>query len=226
MCAERADFCAGAMASDANCITPGNAARQLGPKRTESVRRIIQSRFGAICGIVCCAFPWLVFPAKSAAQTVVTQTVTIQVSPLGNLSSVPASVTLAQPTIPFTSFTKTITISYQARTTPSGGGAITMQVTTDFSAAGSGGPSVANGDLTYTCGAADLGTSCGSSPITASTTTQTNVVQIPSSACTGGGTPCSSTNTNSVTMNLSLADTPALTSGTYTAALTFTISST
>ena len=159
------------------------------------------------------------------AQTV-SQSVSAQIVPMGNLASVPASVTLAQPTVPFTSYATTLTIGYQARTTPTGGGEITMLVTADFSAAGSGGPSAANGDLTYTCGTADLGTSCGSSPITASPTTQTQVVQIPSSACTGGGSPCSSVNTNKVTVNLSLADSPALKSGSYTASLTFTISAT
>jgi hypothetical protein len=96
-----------------------------------------------------------------------------------------------------------------------------MKVTQDFQ---TGGPSVASGDLTYVCGAAGLGTACSST--TASTSTATAVVTVPSSACTGGGSPCSSTDPNTIGVTFTLADRPVVKTGTYTANVQFTISAT
>jgi hypothetical protein len=94
-------------------------------------------------------------------------------------------------------------------------------VASDFSP--SGGPTAASGALTYLCGGANLGTACSGTQ-TASTTTQTPVLSVPASACTGGGGACSSQNPNSVSLTFTLIDSPVYSTGTYSANITFTIS--
>jgi hypothetical protein len=123
----------------------------------------------------------------------------------------------------FSPFTGTLPISYRVRTTPSGGGAVTVQVTSDFSP--TGGPSAAAGAVTYSCGSASIGTACSGTQ-TASTTSQTPVLTLPASACTGGGGACSGNDPNSVTVTFTLTDNPAYSTGAYSAALTFVISAT
>ena len=150
----------------------------------------------------------------------VSNTLDANIDALGALS-VPGTVTLANSGTVFNSFTGSVTVQYRARTTSTGGGNLTMKVTQDFQ---TGGPSVALGDLTYACGAAGLGTACSST--TASTSLATAVVTLPSSACTGGGSPCSATDPNSINVTFTLADRPVVTTGTYTANVQFTISAT
>ena len=167
----------------------------------------------------------LIFPAISYCQltTTTTQSVTGTVSAIGKLS-VPATLTLTSaggPTTP--PYTGSLTVSYKARTTSSGSGTVTLQVTTDFSPAG--GPSAAAGSLTYSCTGADLGTNC-SGPITAATGSATSVVTIPASACTGGGAPCSANNPNTVLVSFSLVDKVSYKTGTFSAVVTFVISAT
>ena len=167
----------------------------------------------------------LICPAISYCQltTTATQSVTGTVSAIGKLS-VPATLTLTTtggPTTP--PYTGSLTVSYKARTSSSGSGTVTLQVTTDFSPAG--GPSAASGSLTYTCTGADLGTNC-SGPITAATGSATTVVTIPASACTGGGAPCSPNNPNTVLVSFSLTDKVSYITGTFSAVLTFVISAT
>jgi hypothetical protein len=135
--------------------------------------------------------------------------------------SVPGSATLLNSGTIFNAFSGAVTVQYRARTTAAGGGTLTLKVTQDFQA---GGPSVSAGDMTYICGAAGLGTPCSST--TASTTTATTVVTLPVSACTGGGSPCSGTDPNTVLVTFSLADRPAVKTGTFTANVQFTISAT
>ena len=137
--------------------------------------------------------------------------------------SVPASLNLTAGASKFAPFSGTLAISYRARTTPSGSGAITLQVTSDFLPAG--GPSAAAAALTYTCGGASLGTAC-SGTRTASTTVQTPVLTLPSSACTGGGGACSASDPAALNVNLTLTDNPSYATGTYSAQLRFTISAT
>lgn len=136
--------------------------------------------------------------------------------------SVTGSVSLTQSgtTTPFTVFTGSDTVQYKARTTSSGGGTITLRAMSDFAA---GGPSISRGDLSYTCGSADLGTACSSTTVGTSATT---VVTLPQSACTGGGGSCSSPNPNAVAVNFTLADDPSDQTGSYTAMIQFTISAT
>jgi hypothetical protein len=148
------------------------------------------------------------------------QTLTATLAPVGALTT-PGTVTLSKNTNAFQPFTATVPVSYQVRTTPAGSGSITLRVTSDFTP--SGGPSAANGALTYVCSGANLGTPCSGSQ-TSSTAGQTQVLSIPSSACTGGGGACSNQNPNSMTVTFTLADSPVYPTGTYSASVTFTIS--
>jgi len=166
-------------------------------------------------------YGFLIPPAGvKAATSTVSNSLKATIDALGDLS-VPTSVSLTHAGTVFNSFSGSVTVQYLARTTAAGGGNLTMKVTQDFQ---TGGPSVAGGDLTYVCGAAGLGTACGAS--TASTSAATSVVTLPSSACTGGGTPCSATSPNTVSVTFTLADRPTVDTGTYTASVQFTISAT
>ncbi len=151
-----------------------------------------------------------------------TQSLSAMVHPVGTIS-VPASATLSSSATNFQSFAGSVTIAYRARTSAAGGGNITLSVSGDFSP--QGGPSVAAGALAYTCGGATLGTGCNGAQ-TASIATQTPVLALPASACTGGGGACSSQNPNSVQLGFILADHPGYATGRYTAKIIFTISAT
>jgi hypothetical protein len=162
-----------------------------------------------------------------AATATTTQTLQAVISPEGGLFSFPNGVKLANTGTTLSSFTGSLSIQYDARTTQStGGGSITVQATADFTP--TGGPSIASppstGDaLTYTCSGATLGTNCSGTQ-TVSTTTSTNVVTFSASECTGGGGSCSSTSPNTVTVSFTLTDDPKYHTGSYSATLTFTIS--
>jgi hypothetical protein len=69
-----------------------------------------------------------------------------------------------------------------------------------------------------------LGTACAST--TASTSSATTVVALPPATCTGGGGACSATDPNSVLVTFTLADRPAVQTGSYTANAQFTVSAT
>jgi hypothetical protein len=155
-----------------------------------------------------------------AATATVSNSLNANIGAIGLLAA-PASVTFTRSGTLFNAYGGTASLQYLARTSAAGGGTLTLKVTTDFQ---TGGPSVAAGDLTYTCGAASLGTACGNT--TASTSSATPVVTLPTSACTGGGSPCSATNPNTVNLNFTLADNPADKTGSYTATVQFTISAT
>lgn len=154
------------------------------------------------------------------ASGVATQSLTATINPAWSLTA-PASLGLTRGAHAFDPFQATLPVNYRARTTPAGGGKITLQVTADFAPAG--GPSAARGGLTYTCGSAGLGTGCPGVQ-TASPTSQTTVVNLPASGCTGGGGGCSSQDPNSLLLTFNLLDDPAYATGTYSATLTFTIS--
>ena len=171
------------------------------------------------------AAPWLLlalcsFPAGGGVGTA-TGTLSATLTPVGALST-PATATLTKSLNSFQPFTATLPVSYQVRTTPGGaGGTITLTVLNDFSP--TGGPAAASGALSYVCSGANLGTAC-SGPQTASTTTQTPVLTVPASACTGGGGSCSSQNPNSMSLTFTLIDSPVYPTGTYSANIKFTIS--
>ena len=151
-----------------------------------------------------------------------TQTLNAQIYPIAKLP-VPASVTLTSGTTHFTPFQGNLPITFRARTTPTGGGTMTLQVPSDFTP--TGGPSAASGVVTYTCAGANLGAACSGTQ-TASTSIQTPVLTLPASACTGGGGACSAQDPNSVTLNFMVVDDPRYATGSYSAKVTFTISAT
>jgi hypothetical protein len=148
-----------------------------------------------------------------------TQTLSVNVGANGKLS-VPATATLRAVDTRFGgSLSGTLTVSYWARTSTGGGGSITVQAGSDFSP--TGGPSVSS--VTYLCSGATLGTGCSGSQ-TLATSTQTPLVALPGSACTGGGGGCSTQEPNTVLLTLSAPDKPHYKTGTYSALITFTIS--
>ena len=187
-------------------------------------RRRIGHPFFVKAGLTALASLWAangVPPARSDVASV-SQTLNAQLAALGKLS-VPASVTLIPTGTVFSPYTGTLTLRYRVRSTPSGtGGTITLQPTGEFSP--SGGPTISSGALTYTCSGAALGTPCSGST-TANLGSQTNVVTIPPASCTGGGAPCSAVDPNTVNLNFSLENNPVYETGSYTATVTFTISS-
>ena len=151
-----------------------------------------------------------------------TQNLSATISPVGSIIA-PAVATLTSSVTTFQPFTGSVAVSYRARTTPVGGGSMTLSISRDFSP--SGGPSAAAGTLTYTCSGATLGTPCTGSQ-TATTAAQTPVLTLPASACTGGGGVCSSQDPNSVNLQFKLTDDPGYATGTYSATVMFTISAT
>src|ERR1700733_13023917 len=185
-------------------------------------------RLNLIAGLIAVGL----LPVKAYSQTTLgTQTLNLTTQPDGLLYGFPNSVTLSKAGSLFNQFTGTVTIQYRARTTVSTGtGSITVKASTDFVCA-SGGPCIATpptaGDaLTYTGSAATVGSNCSGTQ-TVSTGTATNVVTaIPAGTCSGGGSPCTTADPNTVVVNFSLTDDPKYKTGTYSATLTFTISAT
>jgi hypothetical protein len=159
--------------------------------------------------------------ASFGASATTNQTLSAGFSPIAKVS-VPVSLAVTG-TQRFSGFSGTLPISYRARTTPFGGGTLTVRVTSDFSP--SGGPSAASGALTYSCSGATLGTPCSGNQ-TASTSSQTPVLTLPASACTGGGGACSPQDPNTVNVIFNLTDDPGYSTGSYSASITFTISAT
>jgi hypothetical protein len=168
-----------------------------------------------------CLLTLAMIPASGSTGTG-SQTLSATINPVGSISA-PAAASLTTSATTFQPFKGNLTVNYWARTTPVGGGSMTLNVSSDFSP--SGGPSAAAGTLAYTCSGATLGTACSGSQ-TASTTVQTPVLPLPASACTGGGGACSSQIPNSVNLSFTLTDSPVYATGTYSANVTFTISAT
>jgi len=163
----------------------------------------------------------LSFPSDGGTGTA-TQTLNAAINP-GYALTAPASASLTHSQNTFQAFQASLAVNYEVRTSPTGSGKITLQVTNDFAPAG--GPSATTGVLTYTCGAANLGSPCSGTQ-TASTTAQTPLLTVPASACTGGGGACSSQDPNSVNLTFTLIDNPSYATGSYSATITFTISAT
>ncbi|MBI2819381.1 MAG: hypothetical protein HYX73_05315 [Acidobacteria bacterium] len=123
----------------------------------------------------------------------------------------------------FADYTGSTDYTYKIRTTQVGGtGAITLQITSDFSPAG--GPSVAAppsaGDtLDYTCTAAAPATGCAG-PLTASTAAATSV------ATFGADARSALAGNSGNSVDWTLTNDPQYVTGTYNATATFTISAT
>ncbi len=180
-------------------------------------RLILAVAFAAFAGCV------LVVTARPAAAATATgtQTLNVDIGALGKLAVVQSSVNLTNTGSIFSSFTGTVTIQYEIRTTLSTGSAfITAQAAGDFSP--SSGPRIASGDLSYTCSGATIGAACAGSQ-TVTTSSQTSVVAAGSGICTGVG--CAGASPNSVTIVLNLIDSPVAKTGSYSSNLTFSISS-
>ncbi len=165
----------------------------------------------------------LVLPLQGPSVTLTaTQTLNAAIMPIGKVSVTPA-ISMLNSGIAFTTYSGTLPVQFYIRTSPGSAGTITVQATSDFSPAG--GPLVTSGNLTYTCTGPTLGTACSGTQ-TVSRTLQTPVLNVsaPGGTCTGGGGACSAAAPNSVSINLSLPNDPTLSTGTYSAQLTFTIS--
>jgi hypothetical protein len=161
--------------------------------------------------------PAFLFGATGTA----TQTLDAQINAIGKLT-VPANLTVTSTGTTFVAYSGNLIVSYRARTTAiTGNGSLTVRAMADFSPAG--GPSIASGQLTFTCSAATLGAACSGTQ-TASTTSQTSVVTMGASLCTGGGGACSPADPNTVQNTFMISNNPAFKTGTYSATLTFTIS--
>lgn len=160
----------------------------------------------------------LLLPVPGAGDIQTTaQTLSATISPAGKLS-VPASITLAGSNTRFGSFAGEMLVSYWARTQSGGGGSVTVQAT-EFAPAG--GPIAAT--VTYSCAGATLGTGCSGSQ-TLQTGSQTSVLSLPGGVCTGGGGACSTQDPNTVQLQFSAPNKPQYKTGTYSAQITFTIS--
>ncbi|HUQ94017.1 MAG TPA: hypothetical protein VM120_20220 [Bryobacteraceae bacterium] len=159
----------------------------------------------------------LPIPGAGDIQTTA-QTLSATISPAGKLS-VPAGMTLSGSNTRFGSFAGEMLVSYWARTQGGGGGSVTVQATSEFAPAG--GPIVAT--VTYSCAGATLGTGCSGSQ-TLQTGSQTSVLSLPGGVCTGGGGACSAQDPNTVQLQFSAPNKPQYKTGTYSAQITFTIS--
>jgi hypothetical protein len=187
--------------------------------RTANWRRSISSANGAVLRL-CRGFILLsLLPVSGIGDLqTTTQTLSASISPNGKLS-LPGSVNIQSSYMTPGTMTGALTVSYWARTSNSGGGSVTVQANSDFSPAG--GPSV--NAVSFTCSGATLGAGCsGNQPIT--TSTQTSLVSLPGGACTGGGGACSLQEPNTVLLTFSLPSNPAYKTGSYSAQITFTIS--
>ena len=132
--------------------------------------------------------------------------------------SVPATVTLSSSGT-FQNFTGSELVNFKARTTSSGSATVTVKGSSEFSPVT--GPAIANGDLTYTCGSATLGTACSGTQ-TASTASSTSVVSVGASKCVGTG--CAATSPATITLSFTLTNSPAFKTGSYSAQLLYTCS--
>ena len=155
-----------------------------------------------------------------APTQTITEGVSLTLASAGKVS-VPASMTLTASGTIFNNFTGSLTVNFKARTTQVGSAALATNASSDFTP--TGGPSVASGNVTYTCGSATLGTAC-SGTLTLSTSSQTSVVSVGTSQCVGAG--CAASNPASEQLSFVLANSPQYKTGSYSSTLLFTFSTT
>jgi hypothetical protein len=147
-----------------------------------------------------------------------TQILSANIKAVGKLT-VPASIDLRSSDTRFGNLTGNSTLSYWARTSDGGGGSVTVQANSDFLP--SGGPTASA--VIYSCSGATLGTACSGTQ-TLATASQTSLVLLPGGACTGGSGYCSTQDPNTVLLAFTVPSKPHYKTGTYSAQITFTIS--
>jgi hypothetical protein len=152
-------------------------------------------------------------PALAQAVDTDTTNLTVTVAPEAALTVVETTNLTSTGTL-FADYTGTTNLTYRIRTSRSGGsGTITARVSTDF--APNGGPSAAQGVLSYACAVSAPGTPC-SNNVVASTTADTSVA-------TFGANARSARVGNSGSVNWTLVNDPVYETDNYTAVVTFTI---
>ncbi len=159
-------------------------------------------------------------PVSQAEILTAVQTVSVSVAPLGRVT-LPTETLLAPSGTAFSAFRGTLPFTYRARTSSGGTGSITVQSSGDFLP--SGGPSVEEGMLTFTCSSDGYGTPCSGTQ-TVSATAQRTVLTLKPASCTGGGNGCSASDPAAATLSFSLQNPVSLETGAFTVGLVFTIS--
>lgn len=156
------------------------------------------------------------------AQNTGTGSLTLTVSPEATVSTTTSPFSTSTS---FSDYTATQTLNIRLRTTSTGGaGTISAYVSTDFSAGGSGNPSVnapPTGDtLKYTCGAVpSIGSGCVGNPTaTTASGSATSVATFGQNAHTAQNTPAT------LAIIYTLTNDPIYPTGSYTATITYTIS--
>jgi hypothetical protein len=147
-----------------------------------------------------------------------TQTLSANLGPAAKVAVVQPVVNLLRTGPVFTSYSGSVELRYRVRTTPTGSCTLSAIGTGDFTPAG--GPSTTNGDVTFTCGGATLGTACSGTQ-TVKTGSPTAIVTVGGGACAGSG--CPGADPNSVVVTVNSTDSPAFQTGSYSTNLTFSI---
>lgn len=154
--------------------------------------------------------------ASAVAQSTGTTTLSVTVGAAAQITVSTSTTSLTSSGTVFQPYTGTTTFSYKVRTSKTGGaGAITVQITSEFSP--TAGPD-ADDDLNFTCGGSGAGTKCSGSQ-DASTSTAKNAITF--------GADAHSTNSGDTgTLSWSLQNQPQYETGSYSATATITISAT
>ena len=159
----------------------------------------------------------LLLPACAAAQSTDTTTLSVVVASAATISLDSSATTLTAGST-WGDYTGTTSGSIRMRTSKTGGaGSVTVEIT---SAWATGGPSLAAGDLTYTCTVAEASeaTACSGS-VAASDSTATTVLSMGADGQTADAD-------DTFSVEWSLENRPSYSTGTYSATATFTVSAT
>lgn len=162
------------------------------------------------------AFSLLLSPAWTCLGLTRTDTTSVTVTIGAEASiSVSSPTNLTQGGGGFVAYLGSSTVTFSIRTTKVGGSGSILLRAAEF--APIGGPTVASGSLTYTCGGAPaVGTLCVGSQ-TASTSASTPVI-----SSIGANQKAANT---TATVSWTLADSPLYSTGAYSAVVTFTMTS-
>jgi hypothetical protein len=158
----------------------------------------------------------LLSPAWTCPALTRTDTTSVTVTIGAEASiSVSSPTSLTQAGGGFVAFLGSSTVTFSIRTTKVGGSGSILLLAAEFTPAG--GPTVASGNLTYTCGGAPaVGTLCSGTQ-TASTSSSTPVI-----SSIGANQKVANT---TATVSWTLMDSPLYSTGAYSAVVTFTVTS-